>query len=498
MSSAARFPVDVTDHILEGVLLLDGRRCVAASNRVLEHFFGLEPQVGMPADALLAELGSGAEALGGLRHGERVVIVVNGRLLEVRATAVDDGRELWCCRDCSEELRLHSQIAEQGHMLSGANEAYLVIDANGFVRYVNPYCEQERGHPAGGMVGLRLHAIESYRNPDGSDGQALSEAELVERLRQFKRRGGVHRYDAWHYRRDGSRFPTSVSIRPYRLQDEIVLLLTASDESERLEFVRQLMEARARAEESSRAKSAFLAVTSHELRTPLTAVIGFCELLMLDYAEGHGDLSNYLRLIHRSSTGLLRLINDIIEFAKIEGRSLRFDVRPLDTDGLVDELIERWRLRAEKRGLSLRRQPTSRPVGALVGDAGRINQLLDNLVGNACKFTARGGVTVAIEDAGEQVVFRVSDTGRGISPGARGRIFEPFFQEEDSMTRKSEGTGLGLYICRTLARLLGGEVELEHSSSQGSTFVLRLPRRGPLVDAGGVITRELKPVETQA
>jgi PAS domain S-box-containing protein len=471
------FSIDVTCHLQEGLLHIDRHGRIVAVNSRLCELLQRQPQIGWDIQQLIAAIGVGAEALTDIAVGDRVVIVVGGRLLEFRSSALVDGGQLWVCEDCSELLRLQAQLAEQGHILASGNEAYMVIDPRGLVRYANHFCEQERGYDAGGMVGQSLADLEQPRGPDGSDGKRLSFAEIKQRLQGFLASGGVHRYDAWHYRKDQSRFPTEISLRPYRMQHETVLLLTARDESERLNFVRDLVEARAKAEESNRAKSSFLAITSHELRTPLTAVIGFCELLRLDYGGQPGDLSRYLELIHASSKGLLRLINDIIDFAKLESRTIHFEMAPLQADALLDALVERWRPQADRVGLELIRE-ASQPGESFLCDRQRLNQVLDNLVGNALKFTNAGSVRVGVQHEPKRVRILVSDTGSGIAYAARERVFDPFFQEEDSTTRKKEGTGLGLYICKSLCRQLGGDVILQETSPAGSTFTVILSRKG--------------------
>ena len=396
----------------------------------------------------------------------------------MRSTTMEDGGELWVVANKSEELRLQAQIAEQGHVLASSNEAYMVVDSYGSVRYANAFCEQERGYETGAMVGQQLHGFEQQRLLDGQ--AIITDAEASRaRIKGYLDEGGAHRYDAWHLRKDKSRFPVEVVARPYRMTNETVLLLTVRDESERLQFVQDLMTARAEAEASNRAKSAFLAITSHELRTPLTAILAFTDFLLLDYgSDERADLVDNLRNIKRSGKSLQQLINDILDFAKIEGQTLSLDFKSVSLKKIVSALYDRWHIRYEKKGLQLV-VPSNLEELSVTTDPLRLNQLLDNLVGNALKFSQDGAVEVSVLTEGDTVEFLVQDTGPGIDIAHREKIFEPFYQVQDATTRNAEGTGLGLYICQQLSKLLGGSIRLDWTEvDEGCRFAIRVPRKG--------------------
>ncbi|HEX7091894.1 MAG TPA: GAF domain-containing protein [Longimicrobiales bacterium] len=229
------------------------------------------------------------------------------------------------------------------------------------------------------------------------------------------------------------------------------------------------------AQQASKAKSNFLTVMSHELRTPLTAIMGYTDLL----TEGvHGRLSReqqtLLERIRLRSQDLLRTLEEILAYSRTEsGREQRRE-ETVDASRLVRDVESIVRPLADERGLAFDVQAPARPV-ELVTDPDKLKHILLNLLSNAVKFTPRGGIGLELRREGDRVVFRVRDTGQGIVPEHQERIFEPFVQVEDVLTRETGGTGLGLAVARRLARFLGGDVSVESEPGAGSTFTVWLP-----------------------
>jgi two-component system, OmpR family, sensor kinase len=234
--------------------------------------------------------------------------------------------------------------------------------------------------------------------------------------------------------------------------------------------------ARVAAESANVAKSMFLASMSHELRTPLNAIGGYIDLMRLGIP---GPLTEqqeqYLARAQRAQTHLLGLINDVLNFSKLDAGRVRFAAEPVRPGDIVGEAAAMVALQAELAGIDF--SVTGGPDVMVVADDEKVRQVLLNLYSNALKFTGAGGrVTTHWSAAGDMVEIHVTDTGIGIDPDRHQEIFEPFLQVDADLTRQQQGTGLGLSISRELARGMDGDLRVRSSPGQGSTFTLSLPR----------------------
>ncbi|MDX2186648.1 MAG: ATP-binding protein [Opitutaceae bacterium] len=239
----------------------------------------------------------------------------------------------------------------------------------------------------------------------------------------------------------------------------------------------ELRKAKEAAEQGNRAKSAFLATMSHEIRTPMNSILGMGHLLM---DTGLSDIQmKYTSMLVRSSESLLSILNDVLDFSKIEAGHMKLEAVPFDPRIEIDHAVEALRESARAKGLVFRVDIEETVSPMLVGDPARIRQIMVNFVGNALKFTAKGGVTVMVNvlhDSGNQQTLRfaVRDTGIGISEEAQARLFLPFSQADSSTTRRFGGTGLGLAISRRLVELMDGRIGVESRERVGSEFWMEI------------------------
>jgi PAS domain S-box-containing protein len=304
-------------------------------------------------------------------------------------------------------------------------------------------------------------------------------------------------------RKDGSCVWVAVSVSLQRdaVGAPLNTISVMRDITHRKRLEKELRQAVAAAEAASRAKDEFLANVSHEIRTPMNAILGMTELALdTDLTEGQRQC---LTTVKSAADNLLGILNDLLDFAKIEAGKMELDAAPFSLRAAVGDTLRALAVRAHTKGLELVCHVQPDVPDALVGDAGRLRQVLLNLVGNALKFTQEGEVVVAVslasrerqrpEDDGAPVAdapgspeirFEVRDTGIGIPADKQGRIFRAFEQEDTSTTRRYGGTGLGLTIAARLVALMGGTIAVESAPGRGSTFAFtaRFGRRAPAAE----------------
>ncbi|MFV7425501.1 ATP-binding protein [Stenotrophomonas geniculata] len=276
---------------------------------------------------------------------------------------------------------------------------------------------------------------------------------------------------------------------------EETILVTFSDITDHIRIQYAMAEASRAADEANAGKTVFLATMSHEIRTPLYGALGTVELLALTPLD---DVQkSYVRTIQASSSALLNVISDILDVSKIESRQLNIKDSILDLVALTEEVLSSYAATAEAKGLQLISTISPQIPLHVRGDGQRIKQVISNLISNAIKFTDVGWIrldlTLASKGDGVSVVeWTVADTGMGILVEQQSELFRPYYQAADAADNTTPGTGLGLYICRSLCELMGGSIELRSTVGVGSTFVVRLPLRTDEGEARPESTGQLK------
>jgi signal transduction histidine kinase/DNA-binding response OmpR family regulator len=345
------------------------------------------------------------------------------------------------------EQRARSLFESQGDLI-------VLRDAEGVITFVNDaYCVLAR-QPRSALVGSRftftvLEQGESALDPDGT------------RIHDQKIAGPLGpRWIAW---REG--LVRSDAGRPAEMQ------CVGRDVTDRTETERALAEARDQANAASRAKSRFLAMASHEIRTPLNGIIGMSGLL-LDTALTPEQMT-YAKAVKTSGDALLSLIEELLDYSKIEAGKIDLEHRPFALAALIEDITELLAPRAQLRQLEIAAYVDERLPAEVVGDAARLRQVLLNLAGNAIKFTSTGGVALIAEPGigPNEISFLVRDTGIGIAPEAQARIFREFEQADERIARSYGGTGLGLSISERIIKRMGGRI----NPGLGSTFEVSVP-----------------------
>ena len=349
------------------------------------------------------------------------------------------------------EERARSLFEQQGDLI-------VLRDADGRITFVNDaYCELARKR-RNELIGSRFQftVIEQGDSAIEPNGTRVHDQRIETALgpRWIAWREALVRFDAG---------------APAEMQS------VGRDVTDRTETERALAEARDQADAANRAKSRFLAMASHEIRTPLNGILGMSGLL-LDTALTPEQMT-YARAVKTSGEALLALIEELLDYSKIEAGKIDLESRPFSLAGLIEDVTELLAPRAQARKLEIASFIDDHLPAQVIGDAARLRQVLLNLAGNAIKFTASGGVALVVEPGiwPNEIAFVVRDTGIGIAAEAQARIFREFEQADDRIARSYGGTGLGLSISERIVKRMGGRITLESEPGKGSTFVISIP-----------------------
>ena len=362
-----------------------------------------------------------------------------------------------------EHIRKLSKAVEQ------SPASILITDNNGIIEYVNLTFSRTTGWDFQETVGKNPSFIKSGDTPP----------ETYTSLWNTILSGKNWRGEIQNRRKNGDVYWDSVSISPlFSETGEIINFVSVQEDiTERKKLEEALMRETVKAVESERLKSAFVANISHELRTPLNSIIGYTDMIIAENSSS--EMNSMLNIVRKSGDLLLNIINDIMDFSKIESGQMQILPVPYSLKALMENISDFIKiLTAErKKNIIFRTFIDENISDAVMIDEHRVLQILNNLLSNSVKFTDRGFIDVKIELKKGFIEFSVSDTGKGISQDYYQHIFEPFSQEDISDTRTFGGTGLGLAICRKLAELMDGSLSFTSSTGpdSGTAFFLRLP-----------------------
>lgn len=425
------------------------------------------------------------EAYESVRHNMDIVIatgkestakhslMLDGTLhhYENRIFPLDDKYLLCLCRDVSPRVAIEAKSTEQQTEITRLNSlmnsilnnipVYLFVkDSGNDFRYLywNKAFAEHSGIPVERVVG-RTDA-EVFPNREDADKFRLDDLEVM--------RVGRMEYEEEYTTATGeTRVVTTLKTVVPSANEHPYLIGISWDVTKVKETERELIDARLKAEESNRLKSAFLANMSHEIRTPLNSIVGFSRLTI--EAESEEEKREYSEIVERNSGLLLNLFNDILDLSALEADSLNFSVRPVRLYNVCVSLFEKY-MRAPQKGVTLLLDEIDTKQ-TVYGDKERITQVLVNLLTNAFKFTTVGEIHFGFEVKGNMVQFYVRDTGIGISPEKVTTIFQRFGKIDDFV----QGTGLGLTICRMLIEKMGGRIWVRSTLGKGTKFYFTLP-----------------------
>ncbi len=403
-------------------------------------------------------------------------------------------------RDITERKKTEERLAESERkyreLVEQANSIILRWTSDGKLTFLNEFGQRFFGYSAEEILGR--HVIGTIVPTTESNGRDLRQLmdqicadpkAFEQNVNENMRRNGERVWISWTNRivpdaqgQGAEILSVGTDITERRQAEEQIRRLHEDLQRHATELERRVAErtaelavARDHAEEADRLKSAFLATMSHELRTPLNSIIGFTGILLMGLVGPlTGEQEKQLIMVQDSARHLLELINDVLDISKIEAGQIELARDPFDMRTTIQKSLEKIAPLAEKKGLALA-AVIAPPVGQIVGDRRRTEQILINLLSNAVKFTERGEVRIETQVEDGWLVTRVIDTGIGIRPEDLDILFKPFRQVDTGITRQYEGTGLGLFICKRLVESMGGRIQVESEWGKGSRFVFTLP-----------------------
>jgi protein-histidine pros-kinase len=399
------------------------------------------------------------------------------RLVKTRRRGASDEADgfLMISSDVTDEVRLSGELDRAREfseaLVESAPDAMVIVRDDGAIQFVNSALEQLFGYDRTELVEKPVEILMPARHRSVHPGHRGGF------FKQPQARSMGAGLNLTALRKDGVEVPVEISLSPLVTDERTLVTAAIRDVSERTRNEHELREANVRLESASQAKDRFLANMSHELRTPLNAILGFTGTMLMELPGPLNELQRkQLRTVQSSGRHLLSLINDLLDLARIESGKVELNIETIVGGELLEEIASTLRPLADAKGIGL--EIVADAELTVSSDRRALRQILINLANNAIKFTDEGRVLLKLsrhEGPGvAQAHFSVIDSGCGIGAEDQAKLFDAFEQVAGSGERPYEGTGLGLYICRTLAGVLDAAISFESEVGRGSTFTLEL------------------------
>ena len=357
--------------------------------------------------------------------------------------------------------------------VSASLDGIIIIDSNGHILQFSESAERIFGYKKDDVLGKKMSGIivpERYRQAHNKGMARMRKTGKANILGQ--------RIEIEALRANGEEFMSELAISRSRSSNGDIFIAYIRDISEAKAAEKELRDAKEAAELANRAKTQFISSMSHEIRTPFNAVLGILDIL--GDTQLSSDQKHLVQTADRSSRALLRIINDVLDYARISSGSVKIVKEPFHAPDIFDDVYRLFAMQAKERNIDMVMKSSKAEDIHLAGDVGRIQQILMNFVSNAIKYTKNGKIDLIVEtEIGDDDVInficKVKDNGLGISAEKQEHLFKEFYMAEDVDVRASEGTGLGLTICKVLTKMMGGTIGVESEPEAGATFWINLP-----------------------